>query len=98
MLSRQAHSSMIIAFPAYAAQLEAGDSLENGAALVPAHQRTRRLGTQRIAHQTDAEDLVPARRACLVALLVLADAGIVNQDGAPPECPGGNALRRKARF
>ena len=53
--------------------------------LVAAHQRNRRLGTEDVAHQVDAEDLVPARRARLVDLLVFADAGIVDEDVEAPE-------------
>src|SRR5208337_2783200 len=48
-------------------------------------QRNRRLGTEDVAHQVDVEDLVPARRARLVDLLVFADAGIVHQDVEAPE-------------
>ena len=61
-----------------------GGDVDDGAApiapLVAAHQRNRRLGTEDVAHQVDVEDLVPARRARLVDLLVFADAGIVDQD------------------
>src|SRR6202040_3333922 len=38
-----------------------------------------------VAHQVDAEDLVPALRARLVDLLVFADAGIVDEDVKAPE-------------
>src|SRR4051794_1094212 len=62
-----------------------GGDVNDGAALVAAHQRNRRLGTEDVAHQIDAEDLVPARRARLVDLLVFADAGIVDEDVEAPE-------------
>src|SRR3954447_23206909 len=45
------------------------DSSPGGAALVAAHQRNRRLGTEDVAHQVDVEDLVPARGTRLVYLL-----------------------------
>src|SRR5205823_97563 len=62
-----------------------GGDVNDGAALVAAHQRNRRLGTEDVAHQVDAEDLVPARRARLVDLLVFADAGVVDKDVEAPE-------------
>src|SRR6478672_5796093 len=62
-----------------------GGGVDDGAAPVAAHQRYRRLGAVDITHQVDAEDLVPARRARLVDLLVLADAGIVDQDVETPK-------------
>src|SRR5439155_5412203 len=62
-----------------------GGDVNDGATLVVAHQRNRRLGTEDVAHQVDAEDLIPARRARLVDLLVFADAGIVNEDVKAPE-------------
>src|SRR5271169_6461581 len=62
-----------------------GGDVNDGAALVAAHQRNRRLGTEGVAHQVNVEDLVPARRACLVDLLVFADAGIVDEDVEAPE-------------
>src|SRR6266403_512035 len=62
-----------------------GGDVNDGAALVAAHQRNRRLGTEDVAHQVDIEDLVPARRARLVDLLVSADAGIVDEDVEAPE-------------
>src|SRR6516162_3889987 len=46
----------------------------------PRQARDRGLGTEDVAHQVDVEDLVPARRARLVDLLVFADAGIVDED------------------
>src|SRR6202045_4455891 len=57
-----------------------GGDVNDGAPLVAAHQRNRRLGTEGVAHQVDVEDLVPARRTRLVDLLVFADAGIVDED------------------
>src|SRR5207244_13052215 len=62
-----------------------GGDVNDGAALVEAHQRNRRLGTEDVAHQVDVEDLVPARRARLLDLLVFADAGIVDADIKAPE-------------
>src|SRR3954463_9084144 len=62
-----------------------GGDVDDGAALVAAHQRNRRLGAEDVAHQVDAEDLVPARRARLVDLLVFADAGVVDKDVEAPE-------------
>src|ERR1700746_1615595 len=62
-----------------------GGDVDDRAALVAAHQRNRRLGTQDVAHQVDVEDLFPARRARLVDLLVFANAGIVDEDVEPPE-------------
>jgi hypothetical protein len=62
-----------------------GGDVDDGAALVAAHQRDRRLGTEGVAHQVDVEDLVPARRARLVNLFVFADAGIVDEDVEAPE-------------
>jgi hypothetical protein len=62
-----------------------GGDVNDGAALVAAHQRNRRLGTEDVAHQVDVEDLFPARRARLVDLLVFADAGIVDEDVEAPE-------------
>src|SRR5712672_1063890 len=62
-----------------------GGDVNDGAALVAAHQRNRRLGTEDVAHQVDAEDLVPARRARLVDLLVFADAGIIDENVEAPE-------------
>src|SRR5947207_8996360 len=62
-----------------------GGDVNDGAALVAAHQRNRCLGTEDVAHQVDVEDLVPARRARLVDLLVFADAGIVDKDVEAPE-------------
>src|SRR5271155_5293801 len=62
-----------------------GGDVNDGAALVAAHQRNRRLGTEGVAHQVDVEYLVPARRARLVDLLVFADAGIVDEDVEAPE-------------
>src|SRR6516165_124266 len=62
-----------------------GGDVNDGAALVAAHQRNRRLGTEDVAHQVDVEDLLPARRARLVDLLVFADAGIVDEDVEAPE-------------
>src|SRR5215831_20183364 len=59
--------------------------VNDGAALVAAHQRNRPLGTEDVAHQVDVEDLFPARRARLVDLLVFADAGIVDEDVEAPE-------------
>src|SRR5438128_12236163 len=49
-----------------------GGDVNDGAALVAAHQRNRRLGPEDVAHQVDVEDLVPARRARLLDLLVFA--------------------------
>src|SRR5205085_9243360 len=43
------------------------------------------LGTEDVAHQVDAEDLVPARCARLLDLLVFADAGVVDEDVEAPE-------------
>src|SRR6202045_4010795 len=62
-----------------------GGDVNDGAPLVAAHQRNRRLGTEGVAHQVDVEDLVPARRTRLVDLLVFADAGIVDEDVEAPE-------------
>src|SRR5204863_730925 len=62
-----------------------GGDVNDGAARVAAHQRNRRLGTEDVAHQVDAEDLVPARCARLVDLLVFADAGVVDEDVEAPE-------------
>src|SRR6202044_3233750 len=62
-----------------------GGGVDDGAAVVAAHQRNRRLGTEDVAHQVDVEDLVPARRARLIDLLVFADAGIVDEDVEAPE-------------
>src|SRR5271167_3228172 len=62
-----------------------GGDVNDGATLVAAHQRNRRLGTEDVAHQVDVEDLFPARRARLVDLLVFADAGIVDEDVEAPE-------------
>src|SRR5205814_9308627 len=62
-----------------------GGDVNDGAALVAAHQRNRRLGTEDVAHQVDVEDLVPARRARLVDLLIFADAGVVDEDVEAPE-------------
>ena len=62
-----------------------GSYVDDGAARVPAHQRNRRLGTKRVAHQVHVEDLGPARSTCLVDLLVFADAGIIDQDVEAPE-------------
>src|SRR5437763_2395002 len=62
-----------------------GGDVNDGAALVATHQRNRRLGTEDVAHQVDAEDLVPARCARLVDLLVFADAGVVDEDVEAPE-------------
>src|SRR5689334_15926691 len=62
-----------------------GGDVDDGAALVAAHQRNRRLGTEDVAHQVDVEDLFPARGTRLVDLLVFADAGIVDQDVEMPE-------------
>src|SRR3954451_1028548 len=62
-----------------------GGNVNDGAALVAAHQRNRRLGTEDVAHQIDVEDLVPACRARLVNLLVFADAGIVDENVEMPE-------------
>src|ERR1700733_11388556 len=61
------------------------DSSPGGAALVAAHQRNRRLGTEGVAHQIDAEDLVPARGTRLVYLLVFTNASIVDEDIQAPE-------------
>src|SRR5437588_4227442 len=46
---------------------------------------TAPLRTEDVAHQIDAEDLVPARRARLVDLLIFADAGVVDEDVEAPE-------------
>src|SRR6266851_4202272 len=62
-----------------------GGGVNDSAAVVAAHQRNRRLGAEDVAHQVDAEDLAPARRARLVDLLVFADAGIVDEDVETPE-------------
>src|SRR5689334_10136918 len=62
-----------------------GGDVDDRAAPVAAHKRNRRLGTEGVAHQVDAENLVPARRARLVDLLVFADAGIVDEDIEVPE-------------
>src|SRR5205807_4538778 len=62
-----------------------GGDVHDRAALVAAHQRNRRLGTEDVAHQVDVEDLVPARRARLFDLLVFADASIVDEDVEAPE-------------
>src|SRR6185436_2725124 len=62
-----------------------GGDVDDGATLVAAHQRNGRLGTEDVAHQVDAEDLVPARRARLIDLLVFPDAGIVDEDVEAPE-------------
>src|SRR5262245_15744497 len=62
-----------------------GGDVNDGAALVAAHQRNRRLGTEGVAHQVDVEDLFPARCTRLVDLLVFADAGIVDEDVETPE-------------
>jgi hypothetical protein len=62
-----------------------GGDVDDGATLIAAHQRNRRLGTEDVAHQVDAEDLVPTRRARLVNLLVFADAGIVDENVEAPE-------------
>src|SRR5205814_10259487 len=62
-----------------------GGDVNDGAARVAAHQRNSRLGTEDVAHQVDAEDLVPARCARLVDLLVFADAGVVDEDVEAPE-------------
>ncbi len=62
-----------------------GGGVNDGTAPVAAHQRNRRLGAEDVAHQVDAEDLVPARSTRLVHLLVFADAGIVDEDVEPPE-------------
>src|SRR3954451_22182603 len=58
--------------------------VDDGAAPVAAHQRNRRLGAEDVAHQVDAEDLVPACRARLLDLLVFAEAGIVDEDVEAP--------------
>src|SRR5205814_10552414 len=62
-----------------------GGDIDDGAPLVAAHQRNRRLGTEDVAHQVDVEDLSPARSARLVDLLIFADAGIVDEDVEAPE-------------
>src|SRR3979411_1759046 len=62
-----------------------GGDVNDGAALVAAHQRNRRLGTEDVAHQVDVEDLVPARCARLLDLLVFADAGVVDEDVEGPQ-------------
>src|SRR5207237_5199444 len=62
-----------------------GGDVNDGTALVAAHQRNRRLGTKDIAHQVDVEDLVPARCARLVDLLVFADAVVVDEEVEAPE-------------
>src|SRR5437762_8469770 len=46
---------------------------------------TAALGTKDIAHQVDVEDLVPARCARLVDLLVFADAGVVDEEVESPK-------------
>ena len=73
-----------------------GGDVNDGAALVAAHQRNRRLGTEDVAHQVDAEDLVPARRARLFDLLVFANAGIVDEDidGSNPLSSTGESVFR----
>src|SRR5207302_5419827 len=73
-----------------------GGDVNDGAALVAAHQRNRRLGTEDVAHQVDVEDLVPARRARLLDLLVFADAGIVDEDIEAPELLRGTVDEGKA--
>src|SRR5437899_7325897 len=55
-----------------------GGDVNDGAALVAAHQRNRRLGTEGVAHQVDVEDLVPARRTRLVDLPVVANTGVLD--------------------
>jgi hypothetical protein len=74
-----------------------GGGVNNGTALVAAHQRNRRLGAEDVAHQVDAEDLVPTRRARLVDLLVFADAGIVDEDVEAPEFFPGTIFARAWR-
>src|SRR6202008_989566 len=73
-----------------------GGDVDDGAALVAAHQRNRRLGTEDVAHQVDVEDLFPARRARLVDLLVFADAGIVDEHVEPPELLRGTVYKDEA--
>src|SRR5207302_9541322 len=73
-----------------------GGDVNDGAALVAAHQRDRRLGTEDVAHQVDVEDLFPARRARLVDLLVFADAGIVDEDVETPELLRGTVDKGEA--
>src|ERR1700751_2114750 len=62
-----------------------GGDVNDGAAVVAAHQRNRRLGAEDVAHQVDVEDLFPARGTRLVDLFVFADAGIVDEDVEAPE-------------
>src|SRR5213075_2418443 len=73
-----------------------GGDVDDAATLVAAHQRNRRLGTEDVAHQVDVEDLVPARRARLVDLLVFADAGIVDEDVKAPEILRGTVDKGEA--
>ena len=49
-----------------------GGDVDDAAALVSARRRNRHLGTEGVAQQVDAEDLIPARRARLVDLFVFA--------------------------
>src|SRR6202040_3243184 len=73
-----------------------GGDVNDGAALVAAHQRNRRLGTVDVAHQVDVEDLGSAHPARLLDLLVFADAGIVHQDVEAPEFFPGTAHEAEA--
>src|SRR5262252_8501600 len=73
-----------------------GGGVDDGAAAGAPHQRNRRLGAEDVAHQIDAEDLVPARRARLVDLLVFANAGIVDEDVEAPELLRGTVDEREA--
>src|SRR5438477_1524691 len=78
-------SRVVLQVPAARHDGTHGGDVNDGTALVAAHQRNRRLGTEDVAHQVDVEDLVPARRARLVDLLVFADAGVVDEDVEAPE-------------